>query len=215
MCWSPIPFLQMWNPTSRIITSRLIQNSGDKWQLSLVKFRGNYDQVCQQTWPLHSIIGCTTCWTSCKACSRHCWVCKIQFINLVAEKKNKKAEDNSLDTTMVTIQQQHFSGQGSTSRSSGGYNLPQSEYGTMASHQVAFQFAFANPIRLHSSSKCCMRQPKEKDLGKERCQSGRTLNIQVWVSARKLNIVINLIKNKVPRLHKQLSIAEFITAFGR
>lgn len=105
-------------------------------------------------------------------------------INLVAEKK--KAEDNSLDTTMVTIQQQHFSGQGSTSRSSGEYNLPQSEYGTMASHQVAFQFLFANPNRLHSSSKCCMRQAKEKDLGKERCQSGRTLNIQVWVSARKI-----------------------------
>lgn len=32
---------------------------------------------------------------------------------------------------------------------------------------------------------------------------------------QKSNITINLIKNEDPRLHKQLSIAEFITAFGR
>lgn len=61
-------------------------------------------------------------------------------INLVAEKK--KAEDNSLDTTMVTIQQQHFSGQGSTS--------------TNVGHQVSTIYhnqsmALWHPIRLHSN----------------------------------------------------------------
>lgn len=86
-------------------------------------------------------------------------------MNLVAEKNKNKAEDNSLDTAMVVIQQQHFSGQGSTSRSSGRYNLPQSD-----------------PI---IPSDCIPHldvvsdKPRKKIWEGKRCQSGRTPNTQV------------------------------------
>lgn len=121
-------------------------------------------------------------------------------MTLVSEKRKEKYDHTSctLDTAMAAIRQQ--ASPTSSTCTAGGYTLPRTEFGVPSESLLHLDIV---------SEKLRKKIWEGKDVNMAE------LLIPKFESDKPNNITINLIKQEDQRLHRRLSIAEFITAFGK